>query len=111
MDTSIQPMPTLPQSDHDLLIRVDTTLTHMRNDFKSLTDTTKSDVAELQATKLDRMEFEQWKKDAYVPLEGAIQAVVKQTNWNSRFIWLAMGGLIVVQFVIQIAFGIKEHLL
>lgn len=104
-------MPTLPQSDHDLLIRVDTTLTHMRDDFKALTDTTKSEVATLQLNKLDRTEFDQWKKDAYVPLEATMGAVVKQTNWNSKFIWLAMGGLTVLEFVIQVGFALKEHLL
>jgi hypothetical protein len=111
MDNSVQPMPTLPQSDHDLLIRVDTTLTHMRDDFKALTDTTKSEVQELRVAKLDRNEFDQWKKDAFVPLEGTVTGVVKQTNWNSKFIWLAMGGLIVIQFAIQVGFALKEHLL
>jgi hypothetical protein len=111
METSIQPMPTLPQSDHDLLIRVDTTLTHMRDDFKALTDTTKSEVAELQVTKLSRLEFDQWKKDAFIPLEGTVATVGKQADRNSRFIWLATGGLIVAQLVIQLVFAIKEHLI
>lgn len=101
-------MPTLPQSDHDLLIRVDTTLTHMRDDFKSLTDTTKTEVADLKATKLDRTEFDQWKKDSHSPMEMHVDSIGKQASSNSRYIYIGFGILLAAQFVVGVLLKIHH---
>lgn len=120
MDTQPQ---MLPQNDHDLLIVVHTNQMHMASDLKAIKEDLSPRLSVIESTKADRSELSAALATFKSDLDKAVSEVKRdfgdaikplldgdkdhedRIRRIERYSWLAIGGLIVAQIVIQAAFS------
>ena len=92
------PPKTTSQTDHDLLIEIKTRL-------EILTDS----VSKTQTELTGRVQKSEDRLALIADLPDRMTAVEKQSDSNSRLIWMGLGGLAVLQVVIQVALAVYLH--
>lgn len=87
-----------PISDHDILIELRSEMRGLRGDLKTLNTTTASQIGGLQASKLDKDEFAQFR----IADEKIKDDHEKRIRRLERWVLLGLGALGVVEFLVQI---------
>lgn len=85
------------QSDHDLLIRLDTKLSTVITDIKDLRDGFSARLAVVEQNKMEKAEAMHLKHDEDNAHKDYEQRLRRLERWG----WIAAGALIVIQFIIS----------
>lgn len=95
------------QSDHDLLLIVNTQLSSLITDVKHIRDNTVSKIELMEKTKIDEakvlaMKVEHDKVHAKLEADTALvhADIEKRMRRNERLLYTGMGGLAVLQFIV-----------
>lgn len=108
--------PPLNLTDHDLLIRLDTRMSNLTDEMRLLRDGTTGDIKDLKENKLDRREFEEYKRER--DNDRKEEARVKDEHFDKldkktdRIVvqMAAIGGaLVVLEFVIPLVLKYYFH--
>lgn len=112
----MEPQTPLNLTDHDLLIRLDTRMGTLTDEMRLLRDGTTNDIKDLKERKLDRRDFEEYKRECETSInkvatgiDERFEKVELKAEASRTWILIATGVLIAAQFAIPIVlryFGI-----
>lgn len=113
----MEPQVPLNLTDHDLLIRLDTRMQNITDEMRLLRDGTTGDIKDLKEKKLDRRDFEEYKRDheneSEKIIKGFEEHFEKSDAKTDRLVvqMAAIGGaLLILQFVIPLLLKYVFHL-
>lgn len=88
----------LPQSDHDLLIRLDEKVTLLVADMKEVKDNTNQKIAVLENSKLDRGDYQKEVSEIRKNIEGLDARMTPL----QRFVWATAGAGLSINIALAI---------